>query len=503
MMATWTTKDLTTSVLLLILCLRSGKAFLNRGYPIRSLPLATTTITRTSTRSSFPWPFHATLADEEELAVVIQEDDQEQQEGEPVCLGPGTADGYFVIREYPVIPIEGVSLEDTIVEKPAMERLQITPTNLTTPIALMIMDPESYPSMSKARKACRKGNICCRQEGDDFDTNTPIKANVGDRIYPGTILLEQERVSNGAYGQFTNDREIPANVPVIFEDDAFAIVHKPPGMLVYDANGYQRNTLQHMLLFILKPPSEASLLQHNDTALDRPILCHRLDKATGGLMIIAKTKKSVAHLCRQFEERTLKKTYTAILNGKPDVIPDQPPFQSDDVATAESLNTTSSTSDDNDIDNDNQQWHLAENEMDGKHASTLWRVLRYQSSPLANNETLTVVELKPKTGRYHQLRRQMAWLYNCPIVGDPLYGGQLPDGKRFGRGLMLCANQIRLEHPYGDDYGNDDDDEKKQHNGDGWIQAEIDLPSKFHNLLTAHENKWRYRNPTNHDNDAV
>ena len=89
---------------------------------------------------------------------------------------------------------------------------------------------------------------------------------------------------------------------------------------------------------------------------------------------------------------------------------------------------------------------------------------------------ISLVELKPETGRYHQLRRQMAWLYNTPMCGDPLYVNStttlcgngddddnsiasaaaktvaaaisLSGNRRYHRGLMLCSNRIRLEHPF-------------------------------------------------------
>ncbi|CAB9501083.1 Ribosomal large subunit pseudouridine synthase D [Seminavis robusta] len=378
----------------------------------------------------------------------------------PCILGPGTREGFGITHEYPIIPPEGLSLAG-VVEESTIERLQLTATNLTIPIAVMLVDPTAFPSLSKARKACRQGRICWKrqQQPEEEDVSLPRKAHVGDRIYPGTILYQQQRISHGSYSALLSNRPLPVHVSVVYEDDALAIVNKPPGMLVYAERGYQRNTLKHTLPYILTPPSQIPLEQHNDTALERPELCHRLDKPTGGLVVVAKTRRAVVHLSRQFEERTVQKTYTAILNGK--------------------LTTTSE-----------ENWHLAENVMDGKHATTMWRPVRYQSSPLANNQTLTVVELQPKTGRYHQLRRQMAWIHGCPIVGDPLYGGRLPDGKRFGRGLMLCANKICLQHPYYSPRSNGGNNNNQQQQ---WIQAEIGLPDKFETFLAAHENKWCHR----------
>ena len=77
------------------------------------------------------------------------------------------------------------------------------------------------------------------------------------------------------------------------------------------------------------------------------------------------------------------------------------------------------------------------------------RSIQHVPSLHAQNGCLTLVELKPKTGRFHQLRRQLAWFCGCPIVGDTTYdGGTEPSLKFRNRGMFLCASSVRLQHSF-------------------------------------------------------
>lgn len=133
-----------------------------------------------------------------------------------------------------------------------------------------------------------------------------------------------------------------------------------------------------------------------------------------------------------------------------------------------------------DSDSPDTSWQIIEDELEGQSAVTIWRTLRQFPLENARNNTASVVELKPKTGRYHQLRRHMvsaiesgaiqrqarvsfliytltcnlallllqAWVHNCPLLGDKTYdGGGLAKNLR-DRGFYLCSNRVTLEHPY-------------------------------------------------------
>merc|ERR1712127_812887 len=92
--------------------------------------------------------------------------------------------------------------------------------------------------------------------------------------------------------------------------------------------------------------------------------------------------------------------YTAIVNG----IPDESMESRISVKEARDLGVDIPISLDS---NNNNDWHLIDFTLDGKHAITVWRTLQYAKSLKADQGYLTMIELKPKTGRYHQLRRHM------------------------------------------------------------------------------------------------
>ncbi len=182
------------------------------------------------------------------------------------------------------------------------------------------------------------------------------------------------------------------------EDDAVAIVEKPPGLRI---NGYVLRTLERALPGVLSPSTRPD-------ALRRPRPCHRLDAPTGGLVVCAKTGGALAAVCRSFEVRQVTKRYRAIAIGR---------------LEGEGQVTTP---------------------IEGRDADTRWRAIGHSRS--LRSSWLTMLDLWPHTGRTHQLRRHLSELGH-PILGDRLYGldGLILSGK----GLFLWAVEIALPHPDG------------------------------------------------------
>mmetsp|Transcript_13414 Transcript_13414/g.18002 ORF Transcript_13414/g.18002 Transcript_13414/m.18002 type:complete len:220 (+) Transcript_13414:59-718(+) len=200
-------------------------------------------------------------------------------------------------------------------------------------------------------------------------------------------------------------------------------------------------------------------------------------------------------LTRQFVERNIKKTYTAILNGKPD----EPNETSITSMEAHKLGVDVELQSD-----DAEKWQLIDytlNDKSGAHRSavTVWRILQCCKSLEGTDNYVTMVELKPKTGRYHQLRRHMAWVRDCPVIGDSEY-----DHLNFkDESLYLCSNKVTLDHPYyNTEAGRKEWEELEDENvkyGNGMIQlsgktndkgertvqvhASIDLPERFMEFL--------------------
>lgn len=435
----------------------------------------------------------------------------------------GTPDGFYVTEQY-TVPFEGFSTLATgattmknnktnngIITTDVIERLQINEKNVTVPIALMLFDIETYPSLSRARKYCRKGYIVVHRgplvlneetgKYDDFTTSEKcFRARVGDRIYPGDVLGIQCRMRGGYYPGFETATKPPFELPVVYEDDHFAVVNKPAGIVCFSTRNDQQlygcMTVRSCLPFVLKPPQRGT-----EAIIRRPVPCHRLDKPTSGLLLIAKTKPAMVDLSKQFEERRIKKTYIAILNGLP-----QEPTETS-ITTAEAISLGVDAVNEDDDGSHNCNWQLIDHALEEKSAVTVWRSVKYVKSSRANDGVLTLVEMKPKTGRHHQLRRHMCWVQDCPIVGDLRYDGGGDDAKSLrGRGLFLCSNKVKVEHPYyntkkGRAVWNglsDDDDHKTKYgpndevrlSDDGSVvevHVSIDLPNKFETFLASEE----------------
>jgi 23S rRNA-/tRNA-specific pseudouridylate synthase len=411
-----------------------------------------------------------------------------------VVMSPGTPLGFFVTKHYTVKP----SCTKDWLALPGLDqtdigRIELTPGNITLPVALMLLEPDLYPSLSRARKACRKGSLMVHrgplvvatdtgQADHQFDPAKCVRGRVGERVYPGDVVAKQVRMGDGNSPTLSY-RKPPFELPVLFEDDYFALVNKPAGVVVYNqgGGGHGVMTVQAALPFVVQPPRAGSY-----SVLRRPAVVHRLDKPTSGILCVAKTKPAMQALSRQFHDRCIKKTYIALVNGIP--------RESSECAITSKQAIMLGL----DIDPmDDSMWQLIDSPLEGKSAVTLWRPLRYVKSLHANDGYLTLVEVKPKTGRYHQIRRHMAWVCQRPLVGDDEYDGGTLEAMKFReRGLFLCSSRLLLEHPFynsveGQSVWSSLDEESKYASGklrisnDGrvMVEATVELPAKFESLL--------------------
>ena len=195
-----------------------------------------------------------------------------------------------------------------------------------------------------------------------------------------------------------------AELRVIHVDDALLVISKPAGLLAVPGRGAdQQDCLAHRVRAI-----------HPEA-----LIVHRLDQATSGLMLLARSPQAQRQLGALFESRQMRKRYVAVVQGQPageqgvidwPVMADWPnrPMQKVDLAH-------------------------------GKPALTCWRVLSRDESGQR-----TRLELAPETGRTHQLRVHLkAWGH--PIAGDTLYGSEGPDPAP--ERLLLHAWTLAFTHP--------------------------------------------------------
>jgi len=231
-------------------------------------------------------------------------------------------------------------------------------------------------------------------------------------------------------------RAIPEEIAldIVYEDDDLAIVNKPAGMMVHAGAGAtddarNRGTLVNALLHHFKKLSAVG-------GELRPGIVHRLDRATSGLMVVAKNDEAHRRLAKQFSSREVHKTYLALVHGWP----------KQDRGTIQSAISRHSQ----------KRTRMTTRGFGGREAVTHYLVKRKIDSPYGK---FALVELKIETGRTHQIRVHMASLGH-PVVGDALYGapGELrsQSNKHRAAGMpatltldrnFLHSAVLELEHP--------------------------------------------------------
>jgi len=188
---------------------------------------------------------------------------------------------------------------------------------------------------------------------------------------------------------------IPQDIPlkIIYEDKRCVVVNKAQGMVVHPGAGNRQGTLANALYFRQKNifKTQGNCYANNDSL--RPGIVHRLDKQTSGIIIAAYDEEAHAFLSGQFKSRSVKKYYIAITQGTPS-------------AAQGRIETFIARDPDN-----RKRFTVSAN---GKTAVTFYKVIK-------NWKNYSLVLLRPRTGRTHQLRVHLRHLGN-PILGDPVYG---------------------------------------------------------------------------------
>ncbi len=198
----------------------------------------------------------------------------------------------------------------------------------------------------------------------------------------------------------------PMDLVILHEDDDIVVVDKPSGLVVHPAAGHKRGTLVNGLLYG-RPLARGS---HPS----RPGIVHRLDKATSGVLVAAKSERAYASLVAQFKARTVGKTYLALVHGL---------FAEREGRIEAPIGR-----------HPRHAQQQAVRSAGGKAAITDFRVL-------TAFEDRTLLTVFPKTGRTHQIRVHLAAIEH-PVVGDPVYGrGDEAEA------LMLHAWRLTVDHP--------------------------------------------------------
>ncbi len=201
---------------------------------------------------------------------------------------------------------------------------------------------------------------------------------------------------------------IPLNI--VYQDDDLLVIDKPPGLTVYPAPGHPSHTLVNAI--IARFPELPG-----DTL--RPGIVHRLDKDTSGLMVVAKNSSAQQDLADQFKAHLVSKSYLALVKGQ--LTPERGAI---DAA----------------IGRDPHNRKRMAVVTQGREARTEYQVINYIGKH-------TLLEVRPKTGRTHQIRVHLAAI-GFPVVGDKIYGVKSP----FLARQFLHASRLGFTHPTTHEY---------------------------------------------------
>jgi 23S rRNA pseudouridine955/2504/2580 synthase len=268
-----------------------------------------------------------------------------------------------------------------------------------------------FPDLAHGRlqKHLRTGQVCI--DGKRAQASARLEEGQTVRIPPLPDTDAKARPSPARSVQSGQDLA-DLQAMILHEDDALIVLNKPPGLAVQGGTKTRRH-IDGMLEALARKG-------------EKPRLVHRLDRDTSGLLVVAKSASSAARLARAFQRHEVQKLYWALVAGLP-------PLQ--EGVIDKPLTKVAS--------GNRPDFELVQTDVAGAQKATT----RYRTVARAGKVSAWLA-LQPLSGRTHQLRVHCA-LMECPILGDPKYGGlkARPDGAPGG--LMLHARELDLPHPDG------------------------------------------------------
>ena len=257
--------------------------------------------------------------------------------------------------------------------------------------------------MNHIKSATRTKIQQTAEAGNVLVNDKPVKSNY--RVKPFDVI-------SIVLAHPPRDKEIkPENIPlnIVYEDDQVVVVNKASNMVVHPGFGNYSGTLVNAMMYHLQ---DLPLFHTNNL---RPGLVHRLDKNTTGIMVMATNEIALAHLAKQFFDRTTQRKYVALVWGD----------MSEDEGTITGHVGRNIK--------DRKKMDVFEDGTEGKHAVTHYKVLERFGY-------VTLVECKLETGRTHQIRVHFQHIGH-PLFNDSLYGGdRILKGTTFSKYKQFIQN---------------------------------------------------------------
>ncbi len=242
-------------------------------------------------------------------------------------------------------------------------------------------------------------------------------------IEKGNILVNDKQKKAGYILQFGDEIKIDLpeieqisaeaeniSLDIVYEDDELLVINKPVGLVVHPCNTTKKHTLVNALMYHIKNLSTIN-------GVLRPGIVHRLDKDTGGLMIVAKTDVAHKLLSNQLKDKTLNRQYKALIKGR----------LTNNFVVEGFLGRNPK----------NRKQMSIVSELNGKYSKTEFVIDKVY-------DHYTLLNCKLFTGRTHQIRAHLKHIGH-PIVGDELYGGIDKNIKINTQ--LLFAYKLEFVHP--------------------------------------------------------
>ena len=291
-------------------------------------------------------------------------------------------------------------------------------------------------ALSHLAKICRKGEV--RLDGKRVETSTRVAAGQKVRVPP--LNVEAPKAPAVKRPEQAEAAARAIRDMILLDDRDLMVLNKPFGLAVQGGSG----TKVHL---------DGMLQSLSHARGERPVLVHRLDRDTSGVLLIAKTRKMAADLGEIFRSRAAKKIYWALVEGVPRPAQGRISLY---LAKGDGMGDNRAPRGRHGMEarRDIEKMRVAKHgDEDAQHSVTFYAVVDKLAPRLA------WLSMKPLTGRTHQLRAH-AEAIGCPIVGDPKYGHgdedrrrradpnrNIPDGVE--NKLHLLARRLILPHPKG------------------------------------------------------